>query len=245
MNAPANRLPARIGAVTAALALLSLLGSAVARAQTFTIDFDTDALGNPIAEGTTIAEQYAAWGVHFEPNVFGGLNLTGSPFATNTDMTATASDVGFIDDTQPLPTGNLLGGLSGYQASDGDPNFWIRLDKRVSRVSMDIFGDGTFFGNTTLYGFDQDLNPIDQVFLNEFDGQETLTMAGAPGGYSYIGVVGDSDFGSNDAWVGIDNIRLTAAPEPGTLGLLLGGMALAAGMVQRRRRRTHSQLSAD
>ena len=57
------------------------------------------------ADGTTIDEQYVAWGVHFVPDIFAGqINFTGFPFADNTDMTATSTDVGFgylPDDTDP------------------------------------------------------------------------------------------------------------------------------------------------
>jgi hypothetical protein len=44
--------------------------------QTIVIDFDQDAMGNPIPDRTLIGEQYAAIGVHIEPGFYTGSRLT-------------------------------------------------------------------------------------------------------------------------------------------------------------------------
>jgi hypothetical protein len=57
-DAPPGQLD-RTKAVTSALTL-PMPG------QTITLDFKTDAMGNPLSRGTVLAEQYANWGIHFQ-----------------------------------------------------------------------------------------------------------------------------------------------------------------------------------
>ncbi len=204
---------------------------------THTITFDTDAQGLPIASGDTIAEQYAAWGVHFMPNVVSGTNVGGDTFADNTDMTATATDFDpyFVANADPseLPDGNLLHSFTGYLNEDGDSNFWVAFDRPVINVSLDVYG-APFF---PIYGLDSDFN---LVSLGQFNYSPTFLSArvsmSSNDPISYLIVTGSNDSFNYDAWTGYDNIQFTSVPEPNTL-CLLAGSGLTSSLLIRRRRR--------
>ena len=226
------------------LALLALLlWAGKAQAQTYTLGFDTDASGRPILEGTTIAEQYAAWGAHFVPNVLGGNNYSGTPFATNTGMTATATDFdpSFPAGADPseLPSGNVLHSLTDYFNADGDPNFWIAFDKPVVDVSLDTYYG---FGSALFYGLDADLNYVSgEVYTFSPSGYSAHVTLDSNDPIQYLVVTGDTDFYSYDLWTGYDNVRFTIAPatvpEPGSLALLWGVGVTGAGTLLLRRHR--------
>jgi hypothetical protein len=226
--------------------------AAAAQAQTHTIDFDTDANGNAIAEGATIAEQYAPWGVHFVPNVLGGLNWSGAYFATNTDMTATASDFdpNFIASAAPadLPSGNLLGSYTGYLNSNGEPNYWVAFDKPVTNVSLDVYSAYSIqYGAFSLDGLDSNYNLVSYLdYANEVvSSTQTSAQVGLNNNdpISYLVVTGSIDeqfapFASSglyDLWLGVDNLTFTTVPEPGVYALL-GSLGLTGATFLRRRR---------
>ena len=219
----------------ASLVLLGglLLTGGAARAQTHTITFDTDAAGIAINEGDIISEQYAAWGVHFEANVFGGTNYTGTNFADNTGMTATASDFSFPPGATATVSGNLLHSLTDWFNENGDPSFWLRFDQPVIDVSLDAYGVGSAFA---VYGFDGELNLLSATPTDLFiSGGKRLTLADPGlGGYYYVGITGDFN-----GWTGVDNIRFTSVPEPGSL-TLLAGIAIPGGLFLLSRRYKHS-----
>lgn len=224
-----------------ALVVLALmLWAGGAQAQTHTIDFDTDASGNAILEGTTISEQYAAWGAHFVPNVLGGNNFSGTPFATNTGMTATATDFdpSFPASADPseLPSGNVLHSLTNYVNANGDPNFWIAFDQPVMDVSLDTYWG---FGSALFYGLDADLNYVSgevYAFSPTFASARVTLDSNDP--IRYLVVTGDTDTFSYDLWAGYDNVRFTVAPaavpEPGSVAILLG-LSVSGGVFAIRR----------
>jgi hypothetical protein len=214
--------------------LLAVCGAAQAQV-THTMTFDTDALGNPIASGTIISEQYAAWGIHFVPNVLGGANFTGDNYATNTVLDVTDSDFDPAMDPQPQPDGNLLHGYTNYLNEDGDTNFWIKFDKPVTDVSLDVYGG--YLGDFALYGMDQNLNLLDFAQPDQLFNQDTMSLGNDPAHpISYLIVTGSNDFGYYDEWTGIDNIQFTVVPEPGSLTLLLSVLGVGAAW---RRREQH------
>ena len=184
-----------------------------------------------------IAEQYADWGVHFEPNVFAGTNYTGDPFADNTDMTATATDFGFNPGVPPPVSGNLLQSFSGWLQEDGAPTFWLRFDQPVIDFSLDAYAGGTYTidgaSAFSVYGFDADLNlltatPTD---LRILDFQHIGLPTVIPDGYSYVGITGDFS-----GWTAVDNLQFTTVPEPGSFALV-AGIAVSSGLFLRRRKR--------
>jgi hypothetical protein len=222
----------KTGIALATFALLAL--PVLAHADNFTIDFDTDALGKPIADGTTIDEQYAAWGVHFVPNIFAGAtNITGFPFADNTDMTATSSDVGFgydPNDTDPPhpPLGNVLHSFSGWSNEDGDANFAIFFDTPIDSISMDVIGDSST--GTSLYAFDANGVFLGGTFASTMSGFENISI-------SDVGIIGFVAVtpGYYDDWAALDNISFNTVPEPGLAVLLLGSGVCGACLSLRRR----------
>lgn len=227
----------------AGLLLLSTCPGA-SHAQQYLLDFDTDALGNPIPEGALIDEQYAAWGIHFVPNIAGGVNATGSLFATNTDMTATATDFdpAYLDflnsgsaDPLDFPSGNLLHSFAGYLLEDGDANFWIRFDESMVQVRLSAYSLSALFDPSfAVYGLDADLNFVSFGQFNYSpSGASAVVTLESDAGISYLAITGSIDFGAYDQWSGIDSIQVTVAPEPGTLAL--GILGLSASVRRRRR----------
>lgn len=227
----------KIRTLTLIVGLLCL--SAVINAQTVShlINFDTDAKGNAIAEGATISEQYAAWGVHFVPNVVSGpSDPYGDFFGTNTDMTATASDFDpfFTSTADPsdLPTGNLLHGFTGYNNENGDPNFWISFDKPAINVNLDLYGSNV----DDVYGLDANLNFISfgKVTFSPSFASAHVTLDN-DNSFRYLVIAGSTDSFNYDEWTGVDNIRFTSVPEPGFTTLLVG-LSIVGGILALRRR---------
>lgn len=204
-----------------ALALAAIAGTA--SAATRTINFDQDALGNSIADLTTISNQYSAWGVTFTPDAF-----TGGSWASSTGMHATSTDVGAGYNAS---LGNVLHAFgTDWLNEDGDPSFLISFSTGITSISMDVIGDGG--GRDGLQTFialyDASFVNIGFVDASGIGGVENISISGF--GTAYYAAIAHGDFGD---WVGVDNITYTEAiPAPASLGLL--GLA---GLVAGRRRR--------
>jgi hypothetical protein len=206
------RLSASILALAAALA-----GAGPARAETL-ITFDE------LAEGALLSTQYSALGVTFTANAFSGPGSSSSnqPWASNTDMTVTATELGGLGGPA-LVSGNVLHSFNGWLAEDGDASFWVNFTAAVSSVSMDFAGIG---------------RPAD-VQLFAYNGATLLGVVSASGGgqqtlgYSAASITKVAVTpGSYDDWVGVDNLKFSPAapvPEPASYALLtLGLFALLA-----------------
>ncbi len=204
------------------VAALIAAGS-TASATSYTINFDQDANGNAIANGSTAANQYAAWGVAFSPNAFAG-----SGWATNTGMTITSTDTG---GGYSPSLGQVLHAFNAdWLNEDGDPSFLMTFSTPIDSLSMDVIGDtgGQDGFQTFFVGFD-----ITGTI------QTGLAQASGIGGIENIGTTFSADtyyvgvaVGEFFDWVGVDNIRFNTVPTPGAMAVLgLGG--LVAG---RRRR---------
>jgi MYXO-CTERM domain-containing protein len=198
-------------------ALALALAAGLASAATHTIDFDTDAAGNAIAEGTTLSNQYAAWGVNFVPNV-----LSGGDWATNTDMTITSTDVG---GGYVASYGNILHSFNGWLSEDGDPSFGMFFDTAISDLTVRFTGEFDFISEVAL-----------------FDGNGDFITAALATGDGTLSSVTFSGLSTAEAavvlpgwfldWVGVVDITFTTVPAPASLGLV--GLA---GLTMARRRR--------
>ncbi len=212
---------------TKMMALAALLGlSSAAAAGPFLIDFDTDALGNAIPEGTTISTQYQAWGAVFIPNI---LDPAGG-WASNTDMTATAIDVG----NGYLPAmGNVLHAVGnvydGWLAEDGDPNFAIFFSDALASFSITFVGDSS--GNSGIAGFDADGAFVffEGVTGGNINGKTITLDAATLQGVTTIAAVLPGDF--ND-WVAVSEVSFSLVPTPGTAAM--AGLGLLAASRRRR-----------
>jgi hypothetical protein len=128
-----------------------------------------------VSEGDTLFDQYAAMGVFFTPNGFTGTNsITGNPFATNSDMTITATDLGGLG-SPALVSGNLLHSFGGWLAEDGDPSIVMTFAFDVSSVSADFAGMA-IVGSTGLMAYDAAGGFLGQV-TNAGGGQANLSLS--------------------------------------------------------------------
>lgn len=205
-------------------ALLGLTGGAYAGP--YIIDFDTDALGNAIAEGDTISTQYQAWGAVFIPNILDPAD----GWATNTDMTATAIDVGNGYDPS---LGNVLHAFgnvySGWFGEDGDPNFGIFFSDALSSFSITFIGDSE--GSSGVAGFDDNGSFVffQGVSSGDINGKTISLDASTLAGVTTIAAVLPGSFFD---WVGVSEVRYSLVPTPGAAALAGMGLVMAA----RRRR---------
>ena len=203
---------------TVGIVIASGLLLAAAQASAVTINLDD------LAVGTTLTNQYA--GVTFSANTFtgAGSSTSGSPWATNTDMTvvsSTGSDVGGLG-SPSLVSGNLLRSFSAWLNENGDPSFRVSFAAPVNFFSATFAGVSTAadvtiwaYNGTTLLGTTS--GTTSGQFVLSFAAASITSVAVRPGSF-------------ND-WVGVDNFTYTPAPvvpEVSTYAMMGLGMALLA-----------------
>ncbi len=206
-----------------AIACGVLLAAAQANAATITFE--------DLASGATLSNQYAALGVIFSPNAFSGANTnsTPEPWATNTGMTVTSTDLGALG-TPLLVSGNVLHSFQNYLDEDGDASILATFTTPINAISMDFAGIFTpgdvtmvIYNGASIIGtvVAPACTPTCQVTLS-FAAPSITKVAFTPGSY-------------ND-WVAVDNIKFTpavAVPEASTYAM----MALGLGLLAFKRRR--------
>jgi hypothetical protein len=218
--------------VLAAAVTLCLLSNAASAADPVRITFDADDPIGGLAEGATLSDQYAAFGVTFAPNAFSGPGGPVTDWATNTDMTiatSPAGDVGGLG-SPSLVSGNVLHSYGGWLDEDGDPSFGAYFSQGVSSFSADFAG--VFYPDSVvLYAYNGStlLGTASSVIES---GQFTLSFSSATPITSVV-----VNNGAYDDWVGVDNITFTAVsavPEPSTYAMFGLGLGLL-GVVRRKR----------
>jgi hypothetical protein len=212
---------------TCAVACGLLLAASQASAATITFE--------DLAEGATLSNQYAALGVIFSPNAFSGANnnTTLEPWATNTGMSITASDLGALG-TPVLVSGKVLHSFQNYLDEDGDASILATFTTPISSISMDFAGIFTP-GDVTMVVYNgasiigtvvaPACTPTCQTTLS-FAAASITKVAFTPGSY-------------ND-WVAVDNIKFTqavAVPEASTYAMMALGLGLVLGSSAFKRRR--------
>lgn len=177
--------------------------------------------GDPIggmAVGSTLSNQYVAWGVTFTPNGFSGTGGPTRDWAVNTTM-----DIGKgitpVLGMPGLSQGNLLRTWDAWRTEAGDPSFTVNFSAPVSFFSADFAGVGVS-SPTRLFVYNGDV--LLGSVQSAATGQITLSYSA-----EFITRVVVTP-GSYDDYVGVDNIRFQqTAPEPGGVSLAgLGGLAL-------------------
>lgn len=150
------------------------------------------------------------------------------------------TDTSFISDGSPVPPGYLLAAgsasdrwLSTNAASDTLRFFSLSGTSAIGGLFFGSDVQGQFAGGTTI-----------EFLATDAQGTQAYTLTGADVG-SFIGFVSDTTLVSltvrawqdNGAvWVTANDLQLAAAvPEPQTLAMLLGGLALLGAIARRRR----------
>jgi len=185
-----------------------------------------------LVEGATLSNQYAALGVVFSPSVFSGANSnsTTQGWATNTDMTITATDIGALG-TPLLVSGKVLHSFNGWLNEDGDASILATFSTPINSISMDFAGIFTGTDVSLLaYNGSTLLGTVVAPFCASTC-QNTLSFASS----SITKVVFTP--GSFSDWVGVDNItfmQVSNVPEASTYSMMLLGL----GLIAFKRRRT-------
>jgi hypothetical protein len=207
---------------SSSLALAALLCAGPVRADT-TITFED------LVEGTLLSTQYSALGVNFVANAFSGAgsSSTHQPWASNSDMTVTATDLGGLG-TPALVSGKMLHSLSGWLGEDGDPSFWINFTAPVASVSMDFGAISNHPADVRMFVYNG-TSLLGIVSAAGLSNQQTLSFAAAS--ITKVAVAP----GSQSDWVAVDNLKFTpAAPVPEPASYALMALGLAALLVKRR-----------
>lgn len=199
-----------IFAVLGSLLTLSILVGA-ANANLITIDFETDAEGNPIAHGTALTDEYEEWGVLFDGN---------NPILAWDNYATSGSNVLAPDDP--------------YQ---GD--FLISFTEPIDYVEFTGIDVGE--NGLSITGFDVDGNEIayDEVFGTGVGVGQNYDLSIMAEGISYI-VISQVQDVVGDGYL-IDDLTFgtTPVPEPATMLLFGTGIAGFAGSQIRRRKKKH------
>jgi hypothetical protein len=211
----------------AAAAICLALTSASAQ----TINFDE---GN-VSEGSVLSAQYPGLTFLGSPLVgssaawytLGGTTPFGT-WATNTDMTITATDIGTQAAGQNLILHAIGNTYPGWSAENGDPVFSISFGFNISSITVTF--SGIFTGDLDVGIADFTGGVIGATAKTPGTGGEaalqsaTLNFGG--GGVNQILVVP----GSFNDWVSVTSISYTVVPEPQSaiLAVLAGGAILFA-----------------
>jgi hypothetical protein len=210
-------------------------------AQTYVMDFENDAMGMMIEDGSDVSTAYMDWGVHFtnQNMIDDPINHhNGLPYATNANTLATSTDTGIGYDPTMGNVLNAYGDLfsPGWSEVDGDPMLHVMFDRPVSSISVDFIGDTDEMSHLMVF---DGMMEVEHIHITRGGGaavrNETLTYSGSmPFTMAMLGV------GSRTDWVGIDNIRFTFAPapvpEPGSVALA-GSILACSGLMLRRSRK--------
>jgi hypothetical protein len=152
-----------------------------------------------------------------------------SYIAANFNNTA---GVGVIANWLMTPEIDLSNGgdLSFYSRSVGQLSFPDRLEVRVSLNGAST--DTADFG-TLLLTINPGLEP--GVYPEEWTNFTAALPTGTTGRVAFLYTVTDAGpFGNNSNFIGIDDVLITAIPEPGTWLLMGLGLAGIAGYARRR-----------
>lgn len=203
------------------VAALAMAAGVASARPLYTMNFDQDSAGNPIANGTSalVAQPYSGWGVTFSADPYG--------WATNTGMHITSTDTGAGYNAS---LGQVLHAFSqDWLSEDGDPSFLMSFSTPIDYMTMDVIGDdyGVDGLQTFLAYYDSSLTLLGYFESTGVGGVQNIGGSFSAPAY-YVGVA-PGDYGD---WVGIDNIKFNTVPAPASLGLI-GLAGLAAG---RRRR---------
>ncbi len=212
---------------------------AAPQAQAITMDFDTDAMGNPIRKGQIIDNEYANWGVNIEvdnPNknfdigtAFDSLNYSGGDNDLRTDSRRYGRN-------NNVERGNLLiiaernertrdGRIRHPDDEAGGGSITFSMDRVYNGGSMAYVDTDEnrnyvsfFLANVPVYTHyfrNMGDNGVDEYLFDGFDFDKIVVNMHASGG--------------------LDAVTLSAIPEPVTTSLAAMGLVAVSMSVMRRR----------
>lgn len=211
---------------TLAIAGLLFLAAGNINAAIITITFDA---GDPIgglAAGSTLSNQYSAFGVTFAPNAFAGAGGPTGDWGTNSDMTVVDSggtDIGGLG-TPSLVSGNILRSFNGWLGENGDSSFFATFSTPIDSISADFAGISVT-SSSRIFAYNG-VNLLGTATAGG-TGQRNLSLSGLGPITTVVFTPGDF----ND-WVGVDNITFNTigvaeVPEPSTFSYLaIAGVAM-------------------
>jgi len=232
--------------ILAIVSAAMLVGPAAAKADLITAgNFDTATLNG--ASNYLISANLNKWlMLNFSLSPYGPSGEFSDKFAQNSTA-GTGTDnrlVQFID-ASSLGSGQTLDLLFDYvyaEAAGFDPQARVSLIGIAADRSYSLFGgggvDGIPYNNGDFAVASPDalLGQRMLPYISSWSMNNLLSVT-LSGTYSYIGVVFSSGcYGASTCGTlrGIDNVRLSTVPEPGTLGLL--GLGLVGLGLSRRRK---------
>jgi hypothetical protein len=180
--------------------LASVFGMYAASAMALTINFDTDPIGNPVANGTIVDTLYSSQGVTFSATSTGACgSIPPHIYANNDDPS------GFTLSSPP----NVVTTCTGSSASDIEESTEgaVRADftQAATQVCIDVFPDsGTERG--FLRAYDATFTLLSTVFSTAGALQNLCVNAS---GIRRVEFSGDS---STDSFARFDNLVITFAP---------------------------------
>ena len=201
------------------LFLASVLGMYAGLATALTINFDTDPVGNPVANGTIVDTLYSSQGVTFSATSTGACGSVPPHIYANDDDPS-----GFTLSTPP----NVVTTCTGASASDIEESTEgaVRADftQDATQVCIDVFPDGgTQRG--FLRAYDATFTLLATVFSTAGALQNLCVSAN---GIRRVEFSGDS---STDSFARFDNLNITFAPAMATAVPTLGSAGLVVLLI--------------
>jgi len=156
------------------------------------IDFDTDAGGNPLAAGTIVAEQWSDWGVHVTTS-----NPTSHPVMIfdSSNPTGEDPDLG----TPNADFGGPGIGNGGKSGTPGENNLSLGKILIISEDNNPSDPDDNSDGGTITFTFDEP-TPVDEVHILDIEetGSKVKAYNAVSGGTKlaevYMQIYGDNSF---------------------------------------------------